>query len=170
MSGSIGAAGLRAGGVTASLDTWTIGPLALSLPLFDGGRRAANVQAAQARYEEAASLYRASVRQAVREVEEALVTLQSTGARQADAQAAVDGYRAAFTGTEALYNNGLASLLQLEDARRTLLASQINRVTLAQERQAAGVALYRALGGGWTPALAPLPATASAGQIPANAP
>ena len=170
LSGAIGLAGLRAGGSTATLDTWTIGPLALSLPLFDGGRRAANADAAQARYEEAAALYRASVRQAVREVEEALVTLQSTGARQADAQAAVDGYRAAFTGTEALYNNGLASLLQLEDARRTLLASQINRVTLAQERQAAGVALYRALGGGWTPALAPLPATASAGQMPANAP
>ena len=170
LSGAIGLAGLRAGGSSVTLDTWTIGPLALSLPLFDGGRRAANADAAQARYEEAAALYRASVRQALREVEEALVTLQSTGARQADAQAAVDGYRAAFTGTEALYKNGLASLLQLEDARRTLLAAQINRVTLEQERQAAGVALYRALGGGWTPALAPLQATASAGQMPANAP
>lgn len=168
LSGAIGLAGLRAGGSSVTLDTWTIGPLALSLPLFDGGRRAANADAAQARYDEAAALYRASVRQAVREVEQALVTLQSTGARQADAQAAVDGYRAAFTGTEALYKNGLASLLQLEDARRTLLAAQINRVTLAQERQAAGVALYRALGGGWTPALAPLQATA--GQMPANAP
>ena len=168
LSGAIGLASLRAGGSSVTLDTWTIGPLALRLPLFDGGRRAANVQAAQARYEEAAALYRASVRQAVREVEEALVTLQSTGARQPDVQAAVDGYRAAFTGTEALYKNGLASLLQLEDARRTLLAADINRVTLTQERQAAGVALYRALGGGWTPALAPLQAAAA--QKPADAP
>lgn len=164
LSGAIGLAGLRAGGSSVTLDTWTIGPLALSLPLFDGGRRAANADAAQARYEEAAALYRASVRQAVREVEQALVTLQSTGARQADAQTAEDGYRAAFTGTEALYKNGLASQLQLEDARRTLLAAQINRVTLAQERQAAGVALYRALGGGWTPALAPLQAGGSGAQ------
>lgn len=168
LSGAIGLAGLRAGGATVSLDTWTIGPLSLSLPLFDGGRRTANAQAAQARYEEAAALYRAKVRQAVREVEQALVNLQSTEARQDDAQAAVDGYRAAFTGTDALYKNGLASLLQLEDARRTLLAAQINRVTLTQERQAAGVALYRALGGGWTPTLAPLQATAE--QLPANAP
>lgn len=168
LSGAIGLASLRAGGSSVTLDTWTIGPLALRLPLFDGGRRAANVQAALARYEEAAALYRASVRQAVREVEEALVTLQSTGARQPDVQAAVDGYRAAFTGTEALYKNGLASLLQLEDARRTLLAADINRVTLTQERQVAGVALYRALGGGWTPALAPLQAAAA--QKPADAP
>jgi len=164
LSGSLGLASLRAGGATASLDTWTIGPLSLSVPLFDGGRRAANAQAARARYEEAAALYRASVRQAVREVEQALVSLQSTGARQADAQAAVDGYQAAFTGTEALYQSGLASLLQLEDARRSLLAAQIGSVMLQQESQAAGVALYRALGGGWTPGLAPL--QAAAGRAP----
>lgn len=156
LSGSIGVTGLRASGTTLSLDTWSIGPLTLSLPLLDGGRRAANVLAAQARYDEAAALYRASVRQAVREVEEALVNLQSSRARQGDAEAAVDGYRAAFTGTEALYKNGLASLPQLEDARRSLLAAETTRVSLQQERMAAGVALYRAAGGGWTPALAPL--------------
>ena len=156
LSGNIGLARIYAGGGSANLDTWSIGPLSLTVPLFDGGRRAANVDAAQARYEEAAALYRARVRQAVREVEQALVSLQSSEARQADAETAALGYRAAFTGTEALYKNGLASLLALEDARRTLLAAEINRVTLRQERQAAGVALYRAMGGGWTPAIAPL--------------
>ncbi len=168
LSGSIGATQARALGTTVTLDTWSIGPLTLSLPLFDGGRRAANVEAAQARYEEAAALYRAKVRQAVREVEEALVSLQSTGARQGDAETAVAGYRAAFTGTEALYKNGLASLLELEDARRTLLAAEINRVSLQQERKAAGVALYRAVGGGWTPALAPLQAAAAVLPTPAS--
>lgn len=158
LSGSIGTARVRAGGATLDLDSWSIGPLTLSLPLFDGGRRAANVEAAQARYEEAAALYRARVRQAVREVEEALVTLQSSEARQGDAEAAVANYRAAFTGSEALYKNGLASLLELEDARRTLLAAEINRVSLQLERRAAGVALYRAMGGGWNPTLAPLQA------------
>lgn len=158
LSGSIGVARIQAGGSGINLDTWSIGPLSLTVPLFDGDRRAANVDVAQARYEEAAALYRARVRLAVREVEQALVSLQSSEARQGDAQAAVDGYRAAFTGTEALYKNGLASLLNLEDARRTLLAAQITSVTLRQERQAAGVALYRAMGGGWTPAIAPLQA------------
>ena len=136
--------------------------------MFDGGRRAADVQAAQARYAEAAALYRARVRQAVREVEEALVNLQSTGARQGDAETAVAGYRAAFTGTEALYKNGLASLPELEDARRTLLAAEISRVSLQQERKAAGVALYRAVGGGWTPALARLNDAAAVSPAPAS--
>ena len=170
LSGSIGLAGARAGGSTFSLDTWSIGPLTLSLPLLDGGRRAANVEAAQARYDEAAALYRARVRQAVREVEEALVSLQGSEARQGDAQAALAGYRAAFTGTEALYRNGLASLLQLEDARRSLLAAEISSVSLQQERKSAGVALYRAMGGGWTPALAPLTAAAAVSPSPAAAP
>ncbi len=79
LSGSVGAAQVRMGGVTTDLNTWNyIGPLALSVPIFDGGRRAAQTDAAQARYDEAASQYRAKVRQAVSEVEQALVRLQST--------------------------------------------------------------------------------------------
>ena len=153
LSGSIGSARFRAGGLTTTLDTWSIGPLALSLPLFDGGRRAADVDAAQARYEEAAALYRARVRQAVREVEEALVNLESTAARGEDARVAAEGYIASFAGTDARYRSGLASLVELEDARRTQLAAETALLSLRRERATAWVALYRAMGGGWTPAL-----------------
>ncbi|WP_010109351.1 TolC family protein, partial [Verminephrobacter aporrectodeae] len=71
LSGSISAAWLRNAGATTDLGTWSIGPLTLSLPLFDGGRRAAQTDAARARYDEAAALYRARVRQAVSEVAQA---------------------------------------------------------------------------------------------------
>ena len=149
LSGSVGTAWVRAGGVTTDLNTWTIGPLALSLPLFDAGRRAAHTDAAQARYDEAAALYRAKVRQAVSEVEQALVRLQSTAERSASARTAVQGYRASFDATEARWRGGLASLVELEDARRTALAAENALVALQHERQAAWVALYRAAGGGW---------------------
>ncbi|MGV8805145.1 MAG: efflux transporter outer membrane subunit [Polaromonas sp.] len=170
LSGSIGASRFSSGGQSADLSTWSIGPLAVSLPLLDGGRRAANVQSAQARYEEAAALYRAKVRQAVSEVEQALVNLQSTAARQADAQSAVEGYRTAFTGTEARYKGGLASLVELEDVRRSLLAASLAQVSLQGERLAAWVALYRALGGGFTPALADGSASAPAATASAASP
>lgn len=150
LSGSIGSSRSRAGGVTTDLNTWSIGPLSVSVPLFDGGRRAANTNAAEARYDEAASLYRAQVRLAVQEVEQALVTLQSTALRNDDAKTAEEGFRASFTGVEARYKNGLASLLELEDARRSLLAAETARVSLQQERLTAWVSLYRAMGGGWT--------------------
>ena len=170
LSGAIGGTQVRAGGISTSLDSWSIGPLTLSVPLFDGGRRVADVRAAEARYDEAAALYRAKVRQAVQEVEQALVNLQGGDARQSDALAAVAGFRAAFTGTEALYKNGLASLLDLEDARRALLAAETSNVTLQQERKAARVALYRAMGGGWTPTLMPLETANAAGQTPTSMP
>ncbi len=153
LSGSIGRSQLRSSGVTTTFDTWSVGPLTLSLPLFDGGRRAANVDAAKARYDEAASVYRGRVRQAVREVEEALVNLQSTTDRSGDTQTAVDGYRASFNGTQALYQAGLASLVELEDARRTLLTAQTTAVNLQRDQRLASAALYRAMGGGWTPQL-----------------
>ena len=166
LSGAIGRSGIRSGGESTSLNTWAIGPLALTLPLFDGGRRAASVDAAKARYDEAAALYRARVRQAVREVEESLVTLQSTAERETDAQGAVAGYQASFTGTEARYQSGLAALLELEDARRSLLGAQITQASLQRERMAAWVALYRAMGGGWSPALGNT--TASSGAAAAS--
>lgn len=160
LSGSVGAANFRSGGENTQLDTWTLGPLAISVPVFDAGRRRANVDAAQARYELAVSQYRGSVRKAVAEVEQALVTLNSTGERASDAEISLQGYRTAFTAIEDRYKNGLASLLELEDAHRSRLAAENNVVSLQQERSNAWVALYRAAGGGWN-ATAAVPAQAN---------
>jgi outer membrane protein TolC len=77
------------------------------------------------------------------------VTLESARSRDEDARTAAEGYRASFNATEARYRSGLASLVELEDARRTLLAAETGLVTLQRERVAAWVALYRASGGGW---------------------
>jgi outer membrane protein TolC len=85
----------------------------------------------------------------VREVEEALVNLQATSDRVSDTDIAAEGYRASFAGTEARYKAGLASLVELEESRRTLLAAQSALITLQLERRNAWIALYRALGGGW---------------------
>jgi multidrug efflux system outer membrane protein len=149
LGGAIATTKVFSRGAAQGFDTWSIGPLQLTVPLFDGGASRANVEAADARYINAAAQYRGSVRQAVREVEEALVKLQSTAERNSDAQAAAEGYRASFTGTQARYQSGLASLVELEDARRTLLTAQSTVVNLQRERRSAWVALYRALGGGW---------------------
>lgn len=150
LSGSVGLASFRAGGVTTDLGTWSVGPLALSVPIFDAGQRAANVVAAQARYEEAASNYRARVRQAVREVEETLVRLDGIAQRLPDASTAVEGYRISLAALEDRYANGFASLIELEEVRRTRLAAETTLVALERERAAAWIALYRAVGGGWS--------------------
>jgi hypothetical protein len=109
----------------------------------------ANVDAAGARYDAAVSSYRATVRNAVSEVEQALVNLDATGARAGDAQTALEGYRANYSAVEDRYKNGMASLFELEDARRTPWR-RANRHQPAARTQRRVVALYRAAGGGFT--------------------
>ncbi|MEQ1636108.1 MAG: efflux transporter outer membrane subunit [Methylococcales bacterium] len=131
---------------------WSVGPLAVTLPIFDGGLRVANVKAARARYDEASMIYAGKLRSAVREVEEALINLQSMANRRAEAQKAVDGFNSSFNAKEALYKVGLASLFELEDARRTKVQAQNILLDIQREHIAAWIALYRALGGGWNTA------------------
>ena len=150
LSGQIGLAMVHIAGQTVTSDTWQIGPLAINAPIFDAGRRAAAEGAAQARYDEAVVAYEARVRQAVREVEEALVNLESARTRSEDARIAAEGYRTSFVATEARYRSGLGSLIEVEDQRRAALTAETTLVTLQRERLDAWIALYRALGGGWT--------------------
>ena len=139
-----------AGAGTLSGTTWSIGPVAVSLPLFDAGARRENVVAARARYDEATSGYAATLRGAIRDVESALVGLQGTADRSADAQVAADNFEVSFRAAEARYKSGFGTLFELEDARRSALVAQITLIDLRRERVAAWIALYRALGGGWS--------------------
>ena len=107
--------------------------------------------------------YKAKLRGAVREVEEALVQLDSTARRAEDARIAVEGYDASYRAAEARFRGGLASLFELEDARRTMALSQSQYIDLQRERVAAWIALYRALGGGWSPARMNRQAAATSG-------
>ncbi len=151
LSGSISAARFEAAGTSGNGTLWSFGPLQVSLPLFDAGARRAGVEAARARYDAAATTYRARLRAAVREVEDALLQLDSTAHRAEDLRVAVEGFEASYRAADARYRGGLSSLFELEDARRTAAAAQRELIELQRERVAAWIALYRAMGGGWTP-------------------
>jgi len=164
LAGSIGAARFESGLGSFSGTTWSIGPVGVSLPVFDAGARRANVDAARARYDEATSAYAATLRNAIRDVESALIALQGTADRYADAQTAADNFEISYRATEARYRSGFGTLFELEDARRSALAAQILLINLRRERVAAWIALYRALGGGWSaPADAQTAATSPPG-------
>lgn len=156
LAGSVSAARIESSLGSDSGTLWSVGPVTVSLPLFDAGTRRANLDAARARYVEAGAVYRGKLRAAVREVEEALVALQSTADRSADSQAASEGYATSFRATEARFKGGLASLFELEDARRSALQAQVALIDLQRERSTAWITLYRALGGGWADAATPV--------------
>jgi NodT family efflux transporter outer membrane factor (OMF) lipoprotein len=174
LQGSLAGLSVRSGDATTSGAVWSLGPLTVSFPLFDGGASAAASTAARASYDEAVALYRAQMRRAVREVEQNLVALQATALRQADAERAAVDFESALRATQARQKGGLASLLDLEAARRNAVAAKSALIDLQRERATAWIALVRALGGGWagaetadatgrTPTAAgPLPASAAA--------
>lgn len=147
--GSVGPLRLDSGSLGATLSTWSIGP-SLTLPLFDAGRRTANVESTRAAYVAAEAAYRSRARQAVREVEEALVRLQSAADRAIDARTASEGYREALAAAQVRWRSGLGSLLELEESRRLALSADSTLAAVQRDRVAAWVSLYRALGGGWT--------------------
>ena len=167
IAGSVGPAWLRVESMSTSGTLWTLGPLQVSLPLFDGGTRVANVVAARARYDEAVSVYQGLVRNAVREVESALITLDSSAQRVQDTQVAIEGFEASLKAADARFRGGLGSLFDLEDARRSALLAHSTLVELQREQVAAWINLYRALGGGWSRAQdATATAAAPAGTTP----
>jgi len=150
LGGSISAGRFESGDAAISGGLWSIGPLSVTLPIFDAGKRAANVESARAQYDAAAVAYRAKLRGAVREVEEALVQLESTSLRNEDARIAAEGFDASYKATDARFRGGLASLFELEDARRSAAQAHSQWIELQRERVAAWITLYRALGGGWS--------------------
>jgi len=128
--------------------TWSIGA-GLSLPLLTGGQIDAHVDAAKARYAAAAAQYRRKARDAVREVEQALVRLDAAARREADLRQAGDGYSQALDATRRRYKAGLAAPLELEEVSRLALAADMQLTAWQREQAAAWVDLYRAVGGGW---------------------
>jgi len=148
LTGSVGYSLARIAGSSAGTTTWGFGP-SIDIPLFDAGRRAAVAEQAKARYDESLAAYKATAIRAVREVEEALTQLQSAKLRAPDLQASLAGYQAFEKAALARLSVGAGSVLELEEARRPVLAAQVAVLAVARERLAAAIALYRAVGGGW---------------------
>jgi NodT family efflux transporter outer membrane factor (OMF) lipoprotein len=129
----------------------------LTAPLFDAGRRRAQVDEARAAAAESLSVYRRTVLTAIREVEDALVR-EAKQRENLDALAAqIDAARRALDEAGNRYLNGLSDylpvltqVLAVQSLERTVIQ---RRTELLLER----ISLYRALGGHWTDRLAPPP-------------
>jgi len=128
---------------------WSLGPVQLTLPIFDGGALKATQDTAEARYQEASAKYRGAIQNAVKETETALVNLHDTGERQQDVILSLDKLATSLALVETKQKAGFASKLEVEEAKRNVLQAQKNALTLQQSRANAWLNLYRAAGGGW---------------------
>lgn len=163
LSGSFSRETIRSQGNSIFFSPWLFGP-AISLPLFDGGKRASQVEAAVARYDQAAAVLRQKVRSAVEDVENALARSETAAARETYVLQALEGYGQSFAATEARYQRGTVSLLDLENTRRSLLEAQKAHVALKLERLKAWTSLVKATGGSPTDSAPLAPPRLSSGS------
>lgn len=127
--------------------TYSASP-AVSLPLFDAGRRRANVRLAEATQQSAVASYERAVQVAFREVADALAQRGTIGEQIAAQGARAESAQVAARLSEARYRVGVSSFLTTLDAQRTAYAAQQQLVTTRLTRATNLVELYRSLGGG----------------------
>ena len=128
---------------------FSVGPLALSLPIFDGGRNKANLAVAKARYAEAIANHEGRLLTALREVEDALSDVQQ---RQLQGEAQAQSLQAAARAhlvAKARYDRGLSNYLDVTDAQRSELSAERAAAQISTQRLLAAVAVARSLGAGW---------------------
>jgi outer membrane protein TolC len=119
-------------------------------PIFTGGQRTADVDAARARTEQATAMYAGAVLNALREVEEALVLGEASQRNQEFSAERVAEARAADRLAKERYQRGVATLLTvLETERRLRLAEQANLAATA-EVWSSRIDLFLSLGGDWS--------------------
>lgn len=145
---------VASGGYTTSL--WSLGS-GLVVPLLDRRRLLAQVREQRARTEQAVIAYENTVQQGFAEAQNALVTYAADRGRLTDLETAEARARYAFEAQRAGYRAGVVDLTALLQAERTWRA---NLSALSDLRAAAltdAVNVFRALGGGWSPAAPPPP-------------
>jgi NodT family efflux transporter outer membrane factor (OMF) lipoprotein len=125
---------------------WNVGP-ALTLPVFDGGQRAAVIRAEEAEYDAARADYERVVLSVVDEVSRALTARRTTAEALAAAVAARDEEAKAAAAIDRRYRAGIASESDALAADGQLVLRERDVIRLTARARTLDVDLFEALGG-----------------------
>lgn len=128
---------------------WSLGPQLLGT-IFDGGRRRATKEQAEANYDATVAAYRESVLDAFQAVEDNLAALRILAQEATQQNAATAAAERSLALTRNRYQAGIATYLEVITAQNAAYVNQRNAVDLRVRQMTASVNLIRALGGGWT--------------------
>jgi multidrug efflux system outer membrane protein len=134
--------------LTSAARIWT-GGVGLTLPIFDSGRLRSRVDQASAVQKQAFASYEGSIRNAFREVNDALVNLRQHSEREAALNQSQEAARKALQVSENRYKSGYSAYLDVLDAQRVYNDTALAFIQSRQARLTATVELFKALGGGW---------------------
>jgi len=136
-------------GKDPATELFSVGPFA-DVPIFQSGGGQGNVDTARARAQQAELSYRRAVLQALREVSNALVSVDKV--REVILQNGIrtEASREVLRLQRMRYRAGVVSYLEVLDAERQLFSAEIDDARAKLDQLRAYVELYRALGGGWS--------------------
>ncbi len=127
---------------------WSFGP-SITVPIFQAGRNRANLEAAEARHDQAVISYEQAIQQAFREVEDALIGHQKIREIRVAQEELLRVSRDARQLAQLEYLNGQANYLDVLDAQRQLFDVEIAFAQTQRNQLLAVVQVYKAIGGGW---------------------
>lgn len=151
LSGSIGLRAATLSGLTGGGTVSSSLVAGLTAPLFDGGARRAQVELRDAQVEQARAGFDDAVLVALKEVEDALMSIASARARRASLTLAAEAAGRAADLARQRYVAGLVDFQTVLDTQRTRLDAEDALAGAQTDVGTAHVALYQALGGGWEP-------------------
>lgn len=125
---------------------------AASMPLLDWGRHKNDLSASKARNAGATAAYEGAVQQAFREVADALAIRDHIVPQLKSQQDLVGEQQRVYDIAQVRFRNGASSYLDSQDAQRTLYQAQAKLIQIQLMQAVNQVDLYKALGGGWSPA------------------
>jgi multidrug efflux system outer membrane protein len=127
---------------------WTAAA-ALSQPIFTAGRTRSQVALAEAREQELVLTYQQTIKQAFREVSDALIGYRKTREFREQQALLVGSAQDARRLAQLRYEGGATSYLEVLDADTRLFAAELGLAQAQAGELASLVEIYRALGGGW---------------------
>ncbi len=139
---------------------WSVGP-SISQTIFDAGLRRATVNQFVAVYNADVASYRQTVLTAFQQVEDSLATVRILSKQIQQQEQAVESAQQFLKLSQARYETGVDTYLNVLIAQTTLLADQQQLASLHTQEMSASVQLIEALGGGWDRSQLPNPAQVS---------
>ena len=137
----------------SNLATWASGQYVLgpsiSLPIFEGGRLTGTLHLREAQQQEAAIVYKRTVLDAWREVDDALVVYDAEQRRRDRLKKVVSLNQNALSIAEKRYKAGAVDFLDVLNVQKQLLDAQSNLEQSKADAAANLITLCKVLGGGW---------------------
>ena len=148
LTGFFGSASAELSGLfEGGSSTWVFMPQ-LVLPIFDAGRREANLDLAEVRRDAAVAEYERTIQGAFRDVADALSAQHWLAQQLAIQRRALAAQQERARLAQMRYDRGSATFLEVLDAQRDLLSTEQTVVQLRRALMSSRVSLYAALGGG----------------------